>query len=210
MQRLEDMGKFKTVVIDPPWPADASHFTLPAAGRNVQRYYPMPYDTMSLEEIGQIDIASILDRDALVFCWTTTRFLPLSFQVLKDWGLRYRFTMVWHKTKGPQLLNTPKYNAEYVVVGATGNPRFLDTKAFRMVNLWECGMTNSKKPEQFYDLLRRVTPSPRLDIFGRRRIAGFHSWGNEAPEGEPEGDHYQQVLVEEYDDFPDPDGWYYE
>ena len=38
------------------------------------------------------------------------------------------------------------------------------------------------------------TPGPRLDIFGRRRIAGFKSWGNEASsEGEPPPDHYQQV-----------------
>ena len=86
------------------------------------------------------------------------------------------------------------FNTEYIVVGRRGSPKWLDTKSFRTGNYWPRGV-HSEKPEGFYDLLRRVTPGPRLDIFGRRRIAGFESWGNEAPEGPPLPDHYQTVFA---------------
>ena len=104
--------------------------------------------------------------------------------------------MTWHKTGGFQLPDGPSFNAEWSVVGRKGKPQFQDTKAFNTANYCPRASGHSAKPEGFYDLLRRVTPRPRLDIFGRRRIAGFTSWGNEAPEGPALPDHYQQVLLE--------------
>ena len=80
-------------------------------------------------------------------------------------------------------------------MGACGKPYFLDTKGFNMAKSWP-RKEHSVKPVGFYDLLRRVTPGPRLDVFGRRRIAGFTSWGNEAPEGEPLSDRYQTVMLD--------------
>ena len=185
MKPLEDMGKFATVVIDPPW-------EMVKIERNVRpNQHGFDYPTMTYDEIAAYALP--LAADALVFCWTTQKNLPATFDILKSWGLKYRFTMVWHKPGGFQPVGLPQYNAEFVVVGAHGNPKFLDTRAFNMANHWPRG-GHSEKPEGFYDLLRRVTPGPRLDIFGRRRIAGFTSWGNEAPEGEPLPDHYQQVF----------------
>ena len=96
-------------------------------------------------------------------------------------------------------MNAPKYTAEFIIVGRKGSPRFTDTKSFGTANFWKrpgrVGQSHSMKPEGFYDLLRRVTPGPRLDVFGRRRIAGFQSWGNEAPEGPALPDHYQEVFA---------------
>ena len=191
MKPLEEMGKFATVVIDPPWKVGFVGFS--GGGLNKQ-YNDFDYSMMSLADIVALPVADVLADIALVFCWTTNKYLGDAIAMLPKWGLKYSFTMTWVKNGGPQAPNTPQYNAEWVVVGRKGIPRFLDTKAFKTANHWP-RRAHSEKPEEFYDLLRRVTPSPRLDVFGRRRIAGFQSWGNEAPEGEPAPDHYQQVLL---------------
>ena len=39
--------------------------------------------------------------------------------------------------------------------------------------------THSSKPEEFYELVREMSPEPRIDIFARRNINGFDSWGDE-------------------------------
>ena len=72
----------------------------------------------------------------------------------------------------------PQFNGEFIVVGAKGNPQFLEAKAFNAVfNAPRAG--HSVKSDEFYDLLRRVAPEPRLDMFNRREIEGFTGWGNE-------------------------------
>ena len=191
MKPLEEMGKYATVVVDPPWLVSTGPTRIKARNGG---YAPMPYNVMEVSELAVLRIGHILADDSLLFCWTTHRFLPSAINLISDWQATYRFTMVWHKPGGPQIMNTPAFNCEFIIVGSKGKPQFLDTKAFATANYWPRG-GHSEKPEGFYDLLRRVTPGPRLDIFGRRRIAGFESWGNEAPEGDALPDHYQQVLM---------------
>ena len=184
---LAEMGRFKTVVIDPPW--DIGLINYSANGYDQSLDYP----TMSIEQLADISISSVADDESWLFCWSTNKTLADAQRLIDRWGFAYCFVMAWVKNAGPQAPNTPCFNTEFIVVGRKGHPEWLDTKAFRTGNFWPRG-AHSEKPEGFYDLLRRVTPGPRLDIFGRRRIAGFHSWGNEAPEGEPAPDHYQTVM----------------
>ena len=196
MQPLGEMGKFKTVVVDPPWPLPMSGFSQRRVNSNGGPLRSeLPYPTDSLETIAAYPLDQVLDKDALLFCWTINRFLPDTFSIVRGWGLQYAFTMAWVKSKGIQSPVSPCFNTEFVVVGRLGHPGYLDIRAFRTGNSWPRG-EHSEKPEGFYDLLRRVTPGPRLDIFGRRRIAGFESWGNEAPEGPALPSHYQQVLMD--------------
>lgn len=41
---------------------------------------------------------------------------------------------------------------------------------------------HSEKPEAFLDLVERVSPAPRLEMFARRNRLGWDTWGNEALE----------------------------
>ena len=164
---------YRTVVIDPPWPVEK-------IARVVRpNQVAMPYRTMSVEEITRCPVRDLLAPDAFVFLWTTQKYLPASFRCLEAWGLTYRYTLVWKKPGGFQPYNSPQYNGEFVVVGSRGNPRYLETKAFPTVFDAPRG-AHSEKPEVFYETLRRVTESPRLDMFNRRAIEGFEGWGDQA------------------------------
>ena len=196
MQPLEEMGKYAIVVIDPPWPVQLKLDGFGNNGPYSTHPQDLPYGLMTVDDIAALPVPAVLDESAIVFCWTTNKHLPTSFTLIKAWGLTYWFTMAWVKNGGVQMPNFPQFNTEWIVVGKKGTPTFKDIKAFNTSNYWP-RTTHSVKPEGFYDLLRRVTDTPRLDIFGRRNIAGFKSWGNEAPDGLVLPDHYQMVLTDE-------------
>lgn len=167
-------GRFRTVVIDPPWPMEKIQ-------REVRpNQVGFDYPTMSVEEIAGMDVPGLLWDDAFVFLWTTQKFLPDAFDILARWGVKYRFTMVWHKPGGIQPYGLPQYNAEFVLAAAQGNPNFLDTTGFPVAFNAPRGR-HSEKPEEFYELVARVTAGPRVDMFARRdrREQGFEVWGNE-------------------------------
>ena len=163
-------GQYRTIVVDPPWPMEKIE-------REVRpNQAGFDYPTMSIEEIASMTLP--IADDAFVFLWTTQKFLPSAFRIMEAWDLKYRFTMVWHKNGGIQPYNSAQFNCEFVLLGSKGAPLFADLKAFKTAfNAPRQG--HSIKPDEFYDLIRRVTLEPRLDMFSRREIEGFDVWGNE-------------------------------
>ena len=162
---------YNTIVIDPPWP-------MKRIMRSVRdEKEDFDYRVISLSDIRRIRLP--LSENSIVFLWTTQKYLPNALSILQyDWRLHYRFTMTWHKNGGFQIWNNPQFNSEFVVVGTKGKPEFLSTKSFNTA-FHAKRRGHSVKPEEFYELLRRVTPEPRADIFSRRKIDGFDVWGNE-------------------------------
>lgn len=58
---------------------------------------PLPYEWMTVEEIKQLPIKSHCDDNCEVYLWTTQKYLPDAFAVLKAWGLKYCQTLTWCK-----------------------------------------------------------------------------------------------------------------
>ena len=165
--------KYRTIVIDPPWPIEK---ILRDVTPNQEAF---AYSTMTLEEIGNFPISDIAQEDGChIYLWTTQKYLPIAFEILDAWGFKYIFTMVWHKNGGFQPFNLPQYNCEFILFGRMGALEFTTIK-----NFFCCfngkRMGHSIKPDEFYDIIREVSPEPRIDIFNRRHINGFDRYGTE-------------------------------
>jgi N6-adenosine-specific RNA methylase IME4 len=87
-------------------------------------------------------------------------------------------SLVWHKPGGFQSLSWPQYNYEFVLYARHRRPRFTALKAFSTC-FNAPRREHSMKPDEFYTTVRRVTSGRRLDLFVRRKIAGFAGRGQE-------------------------------
>lgn len=178
------MKKYKTIVADPPWRYGAWGRTKlnsrpPTENYPIDKKYDMPYETMSVEEIKALNVAGLADENCELYLWTTQKYLPDAFEVLKAWGFKYCQTLTWCKTprgKGQGGVYCP--TNEFLILGRKGKmPKVkrIDT------TWWNVKRTNkhSKKPEFFQDLIETVSDAPRLEMFARRERENWDVWGNE-------------------------------
>lgn len=168
-------GKFGTIVIDPPWQMEKIE-------REVRpNQVAFEYPTMSEDELVKFGekVSDCAADDCHMFMWTTQKFLPVALRLVDAWGFRYVLTMVWHKPGGFQPIGLPQYNCEFAIYARKGSPKFVDTKAFNAC-FDAPRREHSRKPDEFYDVVRRVTGDGRTDIFSREPREGFEQIGNEA------------------------------
>jgi len=164
-------GVYDVIVIDPPW----NMKKIERDERPNQSEFDYP--TMTEEELTDFPIPAA--DDCHLWLWATHKFLPVAMRLLDAWGFKYVCNFVWHKNGGFQPFGLPQYNCEFAIYARKGAPQFIDTKAFFTCFDAPRGK-HSEKPEEFYEVVRRVTAGRRIDIFNRRKIEGFDTFGNEA------------------------------
>jgi N6-adenosine-specific RNA methylase IME4 len=164
-------GIFDVIVIDPPW--EMKKIERNVAPNQVEFDYP----TMAIDEIKALEVPCA--DDCHVWLWTTHKYLPSAFDILTTWGLKYICTFVWHKPGGFQPFGLPQYNSEFALYARKGSPDFTNYKDFKLC--FDAPRTkHSEKPDYFYQLIKDHTAGRRLDMFNRRPIDGFETWGKEA------------------------------
>lgn len=165
-------GKYRTIVIDPPW--DMERIQMENRTFDKESF---DYPTMSLDEIKDFKLPA--HEECHLWLWTTQKYLRPSFDLLDAWDFTYLATFVWHKNGGFQPVGLPQFNCEFVLLARKGGQPFIETKQF-----FTCfnapRREHSRKPDEFYDVVKRVCPEPRIDIFSREDRDGYDVWGLEA------------------------------
>ena len=167
--------QYDVIVVDPPWPMKK----IVRACRPNQTE-KLDYATMSIAEIKELQIPRN-PKGAHLWLWTTHKFMPDAFEILKAWDARYICTFTWNKPGGFQPYGLPQYNSEFALYARIGSPqKFKCLREFKTSFSAPRGK-HSEKPEMFYAMVRDKTNGKRLDMFNRRNIQGFQGHGHESP-----------------------------
>lgn len=168
---------YRTIVVDPPWPMKKSDVYKDPDPE-------MDYPVMSISEIKSLPVYRLVDpfHGAHVYLWTTHRFLPEAFKVLEAWNCHYHVCLTWIKSGGFTPFSF-QFTTEFVLFSFakgkySGSAPPLLKQALR-TDFHGRRREHSRKPDEFYDLVRQVSPEPRIDLFSRVAHLGFDQWGDE-------------------------------
>lgn len=78
--------KYKIIYADPPWDYGGRKLVNnQGKGTSINKHYP----TMSLQDICDLPVESLADKDCILFLWVTYPHLENAFKVIKSWGFKY-------------------------------------------------------------------------------------------------------------------------
>jgi len=172
-------GKYKVIYADPPWQYKV--YSDKGKGRSAESHYP----TMTIEDIKNLPVENLADKNCALFLWVTMPCLLEGLSVLKSWGFTYKtvaFVWVKQNKKSESLFwgmgFWTRSNAEICILATRGNPKRVDAGVHQVV------MTHvekhSKKPDEVRDRIVRLCGDvPRIELFAREVTEGWTCLGNE-------------------------------
>ncbi len=163
-------GKYSCIVIDPPWPVTK-------IDRDV-RPNQIDFDdpTMSEDDLLDFDLPLIAADNCHLYLWAPHKYIHFAYQLAEHWGFKCQCLMTWVKNIGFTPFSW-MYDTEHVLFCRRGSLDLL--KLGKQLGFKAKVREPSRKPDEFYDLVREVSPGPRIDVFSREKREGFDQWGNE-------------------------------
>jgi N6-adenosine-specific RNA methylase IME4 len=183
--RVMGAQKFRTILADPPWRFQNSTGKVAPQHKRLNRY-----DTMSLDEIKALPVASVCADTAHIYLWVPNALLPEGLEVLAAWGFHYNSNIVWHKVRkdgGSDGRGVGFYFrnvTELLLFGVRAKNARTLASGRRQVNLLATRKReHSRKPDEQYEVIEACSAGPRLEMFSRGVRAGWTTWGDQAHAG---------------------------
>jgi N6-adenosine-specific RNA methylase IME4 len=130
---------------------------------------------MTVEEIMALKVPAA--SQSHLWLWAVSKKVDWAYLVAEAWGFKPITLLTW--AKSGLGLGRFQTNTEHILLArrgpAAGNA-FLPTKG-----TWFNWPKRRcvEKPDEFYQLVERVSQGPYLDMFARKERSGWAVWGNE-------------------------------
>lgn len=173
---------YRTIVADPPWPGPVSDW----------RAKPLVVREHSLNKHGRVAPANLFDLMSLeaikehqprtsgqahLYLWCLPQHVDWAYDTVRAWGFNPVILMAWCKPG----LGSGRFqgNTEYFLVARKG----LKNNPFSMSGGTHFDwprLDPARKPQEMFDLVRRMSPGPYLEMYARGHREGWDVWGKEA------------------------------
>jgi N6-adenosine-specific RNA methylase IME4 len=167
---------FQGVLADPPW---RFRDPLPGRGRGAAKHYRC----LSVSELCAYPLPP-LAADCFLFLWRVASMQSEALAVMSAWGFTLKTELVWLKQTrfGKRWFGmgrTVRAEHEICLIGTRGRPVVL-SRSIRST-FGAKAVRHSEKPEAFYDIVESLCQGPFVELFARRRRAGWTSLGDQVP-----------------------------
>jgi N6-adenosine-specific RNA methylase IME4 len=177
------MTAYTTILADPPWRFRDLGTRMAPSYAGEQRA-GAHYRTMSEAEICALPVVELAAPDAFLFLWAPHALVldGTAMRVAQAWGFTPKQEIPWVKLAGngrPRMGggHYARVCSEPMLLCVRGRPKRLSAGVPGVI-LAPRSRHSAKPPEQ-YELIERLAPGPKVELFARSTRAGWDCWGNE-------------------------------
>jgi N6-adenosine-specific RNA methylase IME4 len=185
--------KYQIIYADPPWLYENRKDNNPAMGG-------FTYDVMSVQDMCDMPVKDIADKNCSLFIWVTMPKLQEVFPIIDAWGFKYiTCAFTWIKTNPKSggiysgLGHWTNGNAELCLFCKKGAPKRVE-KNVKQVQIHPRGRHSAKPPIIRDEIVRLVGDLPRIELFARNSAPGWDAWGNEVDASNSENTSSSSIL----------------
>lgn len=174
-------GLYRVIYADPPWSYNDNAPTEDGSLAKAAGSFP----GMTMEDLCKLPVAAHAMPDSILFCWVTATMLyenPGPREVIEAWGFKPKTGIVWNKVLGMPGHYGFQVQHEHLIIATRGSalpqvgaPHDDSIQVIRRQG------EHSAKPEDVRKIItKHWTVGPYLELFGRKPVAGWDVYGNDA------------------------------
>ncbi len=185
--------KYNVIYADPPWKYN---------DRTCEGAREKHYDTMKIEDIKQLPIKELCEKDCVLFLWTTYPMLKEALELIEAWGFKYKsIAFQWIKLnrsgngKFFGLGRWTRGNTEPVLLATKGKPSRKSNSVSQLIE-YPLGKHSAKPPitrEKIKELMGEEARC--FELFARNNVEGRDCWGNEVGKLDNQNTSIGQTIV---------------